>query len=96
MQVRAIADLVLAQTAMRLAERGIRLEVTEATMAHICEEGCDQARFMTPCLTPCSQHQRSWHMTHTAHHWHRSAQGVVSTRDQGESFNDTRASRYWT
>lgn len=43
-QVRAIADLVLAQTASRLSERGIGLEVTEATLAHICEEGYDQAR----------------------------------------------------
>ena len=44
LQVRSIADLVLAQTAARLTGRGIGLEVTEATMAHICKEGYDQAR----------------------------------------------------
>jgi len=49
LQVRSIADLVLAQTASRLSERGIGLEVTEATIAHICEEGYDQARSLTLC-----------------------------------------------
>ena len=44
MQVRTIADLVLAQTAARLEERGIGLEVTAAAMARVCEEGYDQAR----------------------------------------------------
>jgi hypothetical protein len=43
-QVRSIAELVLAQTAARLAQRDIGLEVTEATMLHICEEGYAQVR----------------------------------------------------
>ena len=47
-QVRSIAELVLAQTAARLAQREIGLEVTEATMLHICEEGYDQVELL--CL----------------------------------------------
>ena len=44
MQVRTIAELVLAQTAARLQERDISLEVTAAAMALVCEEGYDQVR----------------------------------------------------
>ena len=51
--MRAIADLTLAQTAARLAERGIGLEVTETTMAHICEEGYDQVGREAETLKYC-------------------------------------------
>ncbi len=43
-EVRTVADLVLAETAQRVAARGIHLEVTASLMRLICEEGYDQVR----------------------------------------------------
>ena len=40
--IRHIADLVLADTALQLAKRNIKLEVAPAVMAKIVEEGYDQ------------------------------------------------------
>jgi ATP-dependent Clp protease ATP-binding subunit ClpA len=42
-QVRRIADLELAKTAARMAERGIGLEVSSALMATIVEQGWNEA-----------------------------------------------------
>lgn len=42
-QIRKIADMVLAETAGRLQERGISLQVTEAAMDRILEQGFDEA-----------------------------------------------------
>ena len=50
-QVRTIAELVLAQTAARLAERDIGLEVTAAAMARVCELGYDQVRPPSPSVS---------------------------------------------
>lgn len=53
LQVRTIAELVLAQTAARLAERDVGLEVTAAAMAQVCELGYDQVHpTLYPILPP--------------------------------------------
>mmetsp|Transcript_31819 Transcript_31819/g.90376 ORF Transcript_31819/g.90376 Transcript_31819/m.90376 type:complete len:930 (-) Transcript_31819:498-3287(-) len=42
-QIRTIADMVLAETAERLADRGVALQVTEKAMNVIIEQGFDEA-----------------------------------------------------
>ncbi|XP_024532162.1 chaperone protein ClpD, chloroplastic isoform X1 [Selaginella moellendorffii] len=42
-QVRAIVDMMLAETKERLAKRGINLEVSEAAVKLVCDEGYDKA-----------------------------------------------------
>ena len=51
-QVRTIAELVLAQTAARLGEHDVGLQVSAAAMAHLCDAGYDEV-------------QCHWHATHT-------------------------------
>lgn len=41
-EVRTVADLVLAETAARVAARGISLEVTASLMRRICDKGYDK------------------------------------------------------
>jgi C-terminal, D2-small domain, of ClpB protein len=47
-EVRTVADLVLAETAKRIAAKGISLEVTASLMQRICEKGYDKACTKAP------------------------------------------------